>query len=143
MNNDAYGGWTPLRNALRKLDLHDTLAVIRAYSAFRTVRAPTPFPVDMEVHQAVYSNKHIILPWEMEVLAREAIIVCSPQPGTKYTVRKWNTFSSLINKLREVNNYISQYLVNDEKILQEVTVRHAHKQFKYQTEHPSQAGMVL
>jgi len=35
MSNNAYAGWTPLRNALRKLDLHDTLDVIRAYSAFR------------------------------------------------------------------------------------------------------------
>lgn len=83
MNNNAYGGWTPLRNALRKLDLHDTLAVIRAYAAFRTLQTATPFPADMEVHRAIYSNEYIILPWEMEVLAREAIIVCSPQPGTR------------------------------------------------------------
>jgi len=142
MINNAYGGWTPLRNALRKLDLHDTLAVIRAYSAFRTTRVPTPFPADIEVHRAVYSNERLILPWEMEVLAREAIIVCSPQLSTKYTARQWNTFSNLINKLREVNDYISQYLVNDEKILQEVTVRIAHQQSKYQTEHPSKASLV-
>ena len=142
MPNDAYGGWTPLRKALRKLDLNDTLGVIRAYSAFRTLRTRTPFPTDMEVHPSVYSNKGIILPWEMEVLAREAIIVCSPQPTTSYTARKWNTFSSMVNKLREVNDYISRYLVNDKHILQEVTVRLAHQQFKYQTEVPSKASLV-
>jgi hypothetical protein len=142
MLNNAYGGWTPLRNALRKLDLNDTLGVIRAYSAFRALRTRTPFPIDMEVHSSVYSNEWIILPWEMEVLAREAIIVCSPQPTTSYTARKWDTFSSLVNKLREVDNYISQYLVNDEKILQEVTVRLAHQQFKYQTEFPSKSSLV-
>ncbi len=142
MPNDAYGGWTPLRNALRKLDLNDTLGVIRAYSAFRTLRTRTPFPTDMEVHPSVYSNKGIILPWEMEVLAREAIIVCSPQPTTSYTARKWNTFSSLVNKLREVDEYISRYLVDDKNILQEVTVRLAHQQFKYQTEIPSKTSLV-
>ncbi len=142
MPNDAYGGWTPLRNALRKLDLNDTLGVIRAYSAFRTLRTRTPFPTDMEVHPSVYSNKGIILPWEMEVLAREAIIVCSPQPTTSYTARKWNTFSSLVNKLREVDEYISRYLVDDKNILQEVTVRLAHQQFKYQTEVPSKVSLV-
>ncbi len=142
MPNNAYGGWTPLRNALRKLDLNDTLYVIRAYSAFRTLRTRTPFPTDMEVHPSVFSDERIILPWEMEVLAREAIIVCGPQPGTSYTARKWNTFSSLINKLREVDEYISRYLVDDKNILQEVTVRLAHQQFKYQTEVPSKASLV-
>jgi hypothetical protein len=142
MPNDAYGGWTPLRNALRKLDLNDTLGVIRAYSAFKTLRTRTPFPTDMEVHPSVYSNEGIILPWEMEILAREAIIVCSPQPTTRYTARKWNTFSSLVNKLREVDEYISQYLVDDRYILQEVTVRLPHQQFKYQTEVPSKASLV-
>lgn len=142
MPNNAYGGWTPLRNTLRKLDLNDTLYVIRAYSAFRTLRTRTLFPTDIEVHLSVYSNEGIILPWEMEVLAREAIIVCGPQPGTSYTARKWNTFSSLINKLREVDEYISRYLVDDKNILQEVTVRLAHRQFKYQTEVPSKASLV-
>jgi hypothetical protein len=101
MLNNAFGGWTLLRNALRKLDLNDTLYVIRAYAAFRTLRTKTPFPPDVEVHPAVYSDERLILPWEMEILAREAIIVCSRQPSTRYTARKWNTFSSLINKLRE------------------------------------------
>lgn len=142
MPNNAYGGWTPLRNALRKLDLNDTLGVIRAYSAFRTLRTTTPFPLNMEVHRAVYSDEHIILPWEMEILAREAIIVCSHQPSTSYTARKWNTFSSLINKLREVDEYISRYLVDDNTILHEVTVRLAHQQFKYQTEIPSKTSLV-
>jgi hypothetical protein len=53
MMNTVYGGWTPLRNALRKLDLHGTLGVIRAYSAFRAVHVSTPFPADIEVHPAV------------------------------------------------------------------------------------------
>ena len=142
MRDNAYGGWTPLRNALAKLDLNDTLGVLRAYSAFRTLRVAAPFPSNMEVPKAVYSDKHLILPWEMEVLAREAIIVCSPQPATSYTARKWSTFTNLVNKLRELNDYISQHLVNDERILQEVTVRMAHLQFKYQTEYPSLAGLV-
>ncbi|QBD75169.1 hypothetical protein EPA93_03835 [Ktedonosporobacter rubrisoli] len=142
MINNAYGGWTPLRNALRKLDLNDTLGVIKVYSAFKAVRTPSPFPADMEVHRAVYSDERLILPWEMEILAREAIIVCNSQPSTRYTGRKWDTFASLINKLRELENYISQYLVDDKKILQEVTVRIPHQQFKYQTEHPSKAAMV-
>jgi len=142
MIDNAYGGWTPLRNALRKLDLNDTLGVIRAYSAFRTVRQAAPFPKDMEVHRAVYSDERLILPWEMEVLAREAIIVCGPEPSMKHTARKWDTFANLVDKLKEVNDYISQYLVKDEKILQELTVRINHLQTKYQTERPSKAGLV-
>lgn len=142
MKNNAYGGWTPLRNALRKLDLNDTLYVLRAYSAFRTLRVAAPFPRNIEVPQAVYSDERLILPWEMEVLAREAIIVCSPQSATRYTARTWSTFSNLVNKLREVNDYISQHLVNDGKILQELTVRIAHLQFKYQTERPNMVGLV-
>lgn len=114
MPNNAYAGWTPLRNALRKLDLNDTLYVIRAYAAFRMLRTQTPFPPDVEVHPAVYSDERLILPWEMEILAREAIIVCSRQPSTRYTARKWNVFSSLVNKLREVEDYISRLLVDDD-----------------------------
>lgn len=142
MPNNAYGGWTPLRNALRKLDLNDTLGAIRVYSAFRTLRTRTSFPSDMEVHPSVYSDEHLILPWEMVILAREAIIVCSHQPSTHYTARKWNTFSNLINKLRELDEYISRYLVDDTAILHEVTVRLAHRQFKYQTELPSQTSLI-
>src|SRR5258708_6557066 len=142
MPSNAYGGWTRLRNALRKLDLNDTLGVIRAYSAFRTLHTKTPFPPDVEVHSAVYSDERLILPWEMEILAREAIIVCSRQPSTSYTARKWNTFSSLINKLRELEDYISRLSVDDKNILQEVTVRLTHHQFKYQTEVPSKASLV-
>src|SRR5581483_2118964 len=111
MSNNAYAGWTPLRNALRKLDLNDTLDVIRAYSVFN-FDVPTTFPMNIEVPQRVYSDRTIIRPWEMEILAREAIIVCSTQPSTNYTARKWSTMSSLINKLRDVDNYISHYLVN-------------------------------
>jgi hypothetical protein len=82
------------------------------------------------------------MPWEMEILAREAIIVCSRQPGTRYTARKWNTFSSLVNKLRELEDYISRSSVDETTILQEVTVRLTHHQFKYQTEVPSKASLV-
>ncbi len=142
MITNAYGGWTPLRNALRKLDLYDTLAVIRAYSAFKTVRQPNPFPTDMEVCRSVYSDERLILPWEMEILAREAIIVCSPEPSAKHTARKWDTFANLINKLRELDNYISRYLVDAKKILPELTVRVNHLQTKYQTERPSKSGLI-
>lgn len=142
MVNNVYGSWTPLRNALRKLDLNDILGVIRAYSTFKTLRTRTPFPMDMEVNRAVYSDEHLILPWEMEVLAREAIIVCSSQPSTSHTARNWDTFANLVNKLKAVENYISCYSVNGENILQEVTVRIPHQQFKYQTEFPSRASLV-
>src|SRR5258708_12049894 len=142
MPSNAYGGWTRLRNALRKLDLNDTLGVIRAYSAFRTLHTKTPFPPDVEVHSAVYSDERLILPWEMEILAREAIIVCSRQPSTSYTARKWNTFSSLINKLRQLEDYISRLSGDDKNILQEVTVRLTQHQFKYHTVVPSKAIFV-
>jgi hypothetical protein len=142
MINNAYTGWTPLRNALRKLDLNDTLEVIRAYANFRTLPTTTPFPANMEVHRSVYAGEFLILPWEMEVLAREAIIVCGHQPSTSYTARKWNTFYNLVMKLREVDEYIYLHLVGDKKILQEATVRLPHLQFKYQTVRPSKAGLV-
>jgi hypothetical protein len=96
----------------------------------------------VEVHPDVYSDDRLILPWEMEILAREAIIVCGRESSTRYTARKWNTFSNLINKLRDLEEYISRYLVDETTILQEVTVRLAHLQFKYQTELPSQASLV-
>ena len=83
-----------------------------------------------------------MLPWEMEVLAREAIIVCSHQLSTSYTARKWNTFSSLVDKLKEVEDYISRYLIDDNAILDEVTVRMPHQQFKYQTELPSKTSLI-
>ncbi|EFH81730.1 hypothetical protein Krac_2475 [Ktedonobacter racemifer DSM 44963] len=142
MTNSAYNGWTPLRNALRKLDLTDTLAVIRPYAAFRTLPVKTPFPTNMEVHSQVYSDEHLILPWEMEILAREAIIVCDSQPSTRYTARKWDTFTSLINKLRALGDYISQSRADDRSVLREVTIRIPHLQFKYQTELPSKASII-
>ncbi len=142
MINNAYTGWTPLRNALRKLDLNDTLEVIRAYATFRTLPTATPFPTNIEVPRGVCSGEFLILPWEMEVLAREAIIVCGHQPSTSYTARKWNTFYNLVMKLREVDEYIYFHLVGDKKVLQEATVRLPHLQFKYQTVRPSKASLV-
>ena len=139
---NMYGSWTPLRNALRKLDLNDTLGVIRAYASYRTLPNPVPFPVDMEVHRAVYTDERLILPWEMEALAREALIVCGHQLSTNYTARKWNTFSSLINKLREIDNHISSSVVDSNNVMQEVTVRLAHLQFKYQEELPSMTSLL-
>src|SRR6266516_4294533 len=86
MPNDAYGGWTPLRNALRKLDLNDTLGVIRAYSAFRTLRTRTPFPTDMEVHPSVYwSNIRSSLHWLRKTGITESKV--SAYIGLSITIR--------------------------------------------------------
>jgi hypothetical protein len=137
----VYDAWKPLRNYLNTLDLIDALGVIRAYSVHRALRVAPPMPNDIEVHSWI-DKPEAFLPWELETLAREAVIVCKPNSSPRNTLKKANSMGSAVNKMKAIEEFIAEHHISQKNIMHEVSVRLAHRQFKYQTDRPSNESMV-
>lgn len=140
--DDIYEAWKPLRNALNKLDVIDALGVIRAYSAWDSLNSKIPMPTDIEVDPAFYNEPHMLLPWDLETLAREVVVVCGHQSTPRATMKRWNTLADTMNKLKAIEEHIAQHHISGKNVMQELTVRMAHRQFRYQTEKPNKVSMV-
>lgn len=138
---DVYDAWKPLRNYLNTLDIIDTLGVIRAYSVHDALRAAPAMPNDIEVHPWI-DRPNAFLPWELETLAREVVIVCEPSPSPRNTLKRANSMGSVINKMKAIEEFIAKHHIGQKNIMHEVSVRLAHRQFKYQTDRPSNESMV-
>lgn len=139
--NDVYGAWKPLRNYLSNVDINDALAVIRYYSARRSLRIPPPVPSDIELHPWA-DRDNSFLPWEMEALAREIIIISDVQSAPRYDLKKSHDIALAMNKMKDVENYIEGQSITQKNVYHDLTVRLSHRQFKYQTERPSIESMV-
>lgn len=130
---NAYDLYKPLRNQLRQIPLIESLGVIRAYLQYMQFRQqlPADIQVDPSFIHAKNPIERRVYEWELELLAKE-IILNSPQSAEK-TLRQWQSFSGLINKLKEVENNISiRYQdLSKTNILTEMH-RIAHRQFQWQ-----------
>ena len=128
---DVYNAWKPLRNYLQYVDLIDALGVVRYYSVRRSLRIPPPVPSDIELHKWA-DRDNAFLPWELETLAREIVIVASINSSPRYDIKKAHDMALAMNKMKEIENYIEQEFISQKNILHEISVRLAHRQFKYQ-----------
>lgn len=138
---DVYRAWKPLRNYLKHLDVIDGLGVIRYYSVRRSLPEKPPVPADIELHAWV-DKENSFLPWELEILAREVLIVSDLNSSPTYTLRHAHDMASAMTKLKFVENYVESEYISQENVLYELSVRLAHRQFKYQTERPSTETIV-
>lgn len=143
--DDIYSAWKPVRNFLRKVDPKVSLEVIRYYSLFSGTpgETPPPPPAYIEVHPAIMSRTNIgIFPWEMEVLARE-IVYCANEdlPSYDYDLRQWRYFGNLMNKLRQLDNKISEVGIGSDNVLIEM-FRIGHRQFPHQQDIMSKTSVV-
>lgn len=138
---DVYGAWKPLRNYLKRLDVNEALGVIRYYSVRRSLPTKPPVPDDIELHAWV-DRDNSFLPWELELLAREVIIVSDLDSQPAHTLRRANDMASAMTKLKAVENHVESEFISQKNVLYELSVRLAHRQFKYQTERPSTETIV-
>jgi hypothetical protein len=126
---DPEQSYKRLRNHLRKTELVDSLAVVRAY--FQNLQFRRPFPSDIEVPR-FYSRLSVsdaVHEWELAALAREVILNASERPAEK-TLREWNYFAGAINKVKEFENDLVDIYPKG-SILRELH-RIAHRQFVWQ-----------
>jgi hypothetical protein len=141
--NEIYNTWKVLRNYLGKFDPKDSLQVLRYYSLYDgTLKSLPPSPPDyIEVHSSVYRLNNGILPWDMEVLAREIIYRNDEHNSSQYTLREWPRFARALNLLKDLENTISRVGIDQERILSEL-FRIGHRQFPYQLDGLSSASIV-
>lgn len=137
----VYDTWKTLRNFLSKLDLNDSLAVIRYYSVRKMLSVTPPVPNDIELHSWADRQKSF-LEWDLESLAREVLFVCNDNPAPSNSMKTARGISSVLNKLRAVEDSIADEYISQDNIMHEVSVRLAHRQFKYQAERPNWDNLI-
>ena len=129
---DMFEAYKPLRNHLRKVELLDSLGVIRAY--VQHLQFGTPFPHDIEVPawflQASDVGKHVF-EWELDILVREVLI--NADSSARYggdTLRRFNYLAGAVNKLKDLENSVAG--INPEGSILLELHRIAHRQFPWQ-----------
>lgn len=137
----VYDAYKPLRNFLRKLDVHNALGVVRHYSVRKMLDEPPLPPRDLELHP--YADRlGYFLPWDLEILAREIIIASPIAPFSTTTLLSSKSMSMAMEKVKAIDSYISKEFVNGDNALHELTARITHRQFKYQLDRPSSETFV-
>lgn len=143
--DDIYNTWKPIRNFLRKVDPKVALEVVRYYSLFSGTpgETPPPAPAYIEVHPAIMSRTNIgIFPWEMEVLAREIVYCCDENLSSyEYDLRQWRYFGNLMEKLRRLDNKISEVGIDSDNVMLEM-FRIGHRQFPHQQDIMNKASLI-
>ena len=133
-DNSAFQAYKPLRNHLNKLKLDDSFFVIWSHIQYLQFKNMIPNEIEVipEYLNADYIQKRRwCSPWELETLTRE-IIINGSEVGYGKTITQWNYFVGAINKLKDLENKISGFYVNQNNILTEL-FRIAHRQFLWQT----------
>jgi hypothetical protein len=110
VNMDVYDTWKTLRNFLRKLDINDSLSVIRYYSVRKFLDKKPLVPADLELHQGADDDR-FFLPWDLETLAREVLYVCDTSVLAKNSLKRSKAIESVMNKLKEI-----EYVIQDKYI---------------------------
>ncbi len=134
--------YKPLRNHLYKIKVDDGLFVV--WSFIQHLQFDQCFPTEIEVisefKEADYIQKiRWSSPWELETLAKE-IVINSNESVAEKSLTKWNYFSLALNKLKKLQNEISDHYTNKETILVEM-FRIAHRQFPWQM-NPNDAFII-
>lgn len=134
--------WKPFRNVIRNTDLLDSLGVVRAYSVYRHMGSSYSMPNDIQVDPSFYNDWRVLPPWELETLAREILIISSKQHSPRKSLKRWRDLTSAMNKMKEIENKIAELYIDQENVYNEVTVRLTNRQFRYQTDSPSNEAIV-
>lgn len=138
IDDEAFKLYKPLRNELRNYSIEDVLSVCKAYSQALTYRLR--LPSDLEPIPKYNDFGEGIHNWELEIIAREAIINSSEHIHTGKTLKKASNFLRTINKLRKFEDDLAKQYGSQENVLRELQ-RIAHRQFEYQAQNPSSTLM--
>lgn len=138
MADNAYKAYKPLRNNLRMYSLEDVLSVCKAYSQSLTYKLG--LPNDLEPLPNYDNFPQGIHNWELEIIAREAIINSSEHVYTSKTLKKARSFGITISKVRKLENELAKIYGSQENVLRELQ-RISHRQFEYQAQNPDSTLM--
>lgn len=135
-----FGAYKPLRNFIRKLDLTDSLAVIRAYLC--NLQFDHDIPSDCEVHREYLSRQshteraRLISEFHLETLCREVILHATDLGRAEKSLKEWATLGKAINHLKKLEEIIASRYETTDLFLQELH-RMAHRQFPWQESRPT------
>ena len=133
-NQNIFQTYKPLRNNLRKLNLDDSLFVIWSYTQF--LQFGKKISKEIEVIPALLNEKDTISwrphEWELELLAKEIIVNSEDTYSSSTSLKKWNHFYTVLNKLRSLRDEVAKTYINKENVLTEF-YRVAHRQFPWQS----------
>jgi hypothetical protein len=133
-----FEAYKPFRNAIRKLGLADSLAVIRAYMC--NLQFNQNIPSDCEVHRdyaaAAHSEKAAwISEFQLETICREVVLHAKEFGRTEDTLKEWKTLARTVNRLIDLEEVIAGRRLPD-LFMQELH-RMAHRQFPWQAFRPT------
>lgn len=135
-----FEAYKPLRNVIRKLDLTDSLAVIRGYLC--NLQFDHDIPSDCEVHaeyltrQSHTERARLISEFQLETLCREVILHASDLGRAEKSLKEWVTLGKTINHLKKLEEVIAGRYKTTNLFLQELH-RMAHRQFPWQESKPT------
>lgn len=126
--------YKPLRNYIRKLCVDDSLFVIWNYTQY--LQFGKKISKEIEVNPALLYRKDTKSwrpnEWELELLVKEIIINSQEICSSSLSLRKWNHFYKVLNKLRYVRDEIAKTYIDKKNVVTEL-YRIAHRQFPWQS----------
>lgn len=129
-----FEAYKPLRNIIRKLDLTDSLAVIRAYLC--NLQFDHDIPSNYEVHPEYFALQSreervsLISEFHLETLCREVILHASDLGRAENSMKAWTILGKAINQLKKLEEVIAGRYETTDLFLQELH-RMAHRQFPW------------
>lgn len=136
-NDTVFSVYTPLRNYIRKANLTTSLRAIHAHMQFMQFKQNLPsYIVNLPLGYA-NCQKQLdfiqfgLMPWELEILAKELIIHGAPV-GSSKNLEDWNHLAEASNKLKFLDNEMAKIYANEKNVLIELTNRLPHRQFVWQ-----------
>lgn len=141
---DVYEAYKPLRNYLRATNLIGSLSALRWYVNYYQFLDPQSPPSDMEVNRIFYQRGMTILaPWQAATLVRELVINSTATSLTlPHDLRRWHDLASAVNKLKEIDEYISKNFLNQGNLMHALSKVVSHQQFVWQENRPNRQTMT-
>src|SRR5260221_14187430 len=139
MPTDTFDLYKPFRNKIREYDLGDALYVVWAYSQLLQLRTfGFPRDIDSPPSERALGKplKHLIFPWDLEFLAKEAILNSSRAGRANRNIRKWSEFAAALNSVGRLGDAIAERTSSEENIMLDLH-RLAHRQFGWQADRPN------
>lgn len=134
----VFDKYCTLRNFLRKADLFQSLQAIWAHCNLQQIanfQLPSYIVGEPSGYRSARTRdafiKFHVLPWELEIIAKE-LIINAPLIGGKKNLAHWKHFSTAINKLKHLEDDIAGQFTSEENVLSELK-RISHRQFPWQT----------
>lgn len=126
-----YDSYKPLRNYLRKINVHSALLAMWAYST--SIEYGRILPPSLALPRPFDDLRGKVFPWQIHLMSREIILNCSTIGGEEFTGR---SMSRTLNLINEIGEKISRERYRDEDDADRV-LRDLMALFHQQTPHSS------